>query len=1815
MRFKKIFFIIIAFMSIFLNGSSKDIESIHSISSKKTAELNLKVTKKKSIEEPMYIDRENRKIFYFFGNDGLAKNDSINVTEKLTMQEGKSKTFSKLTNNTSEVGIANTNQSENIDYIVEKGDTENRVVVNYKNEPKSLYVEFYDGMGKLKKVIKSKYDTLKKSNEVFKDIFKWNAPLIDITEWTRKVSKTRVQNKDFYYGEEIFLGDVIPYIDINVGEIVIPEGDSSVVGNTIELKSHSDIKNRGKVFLKNKNGESIEGVLYFKSDLAVSSISEVKGRDNLPIEGATSQIIYKDLANKKIDVRLRIYDRKLEEESIFIEGLTEYISSRVSNNTIEIKYESNILYKDNTVPPIEFVDTRDSLKESLKINKRLLDFTYEAGENAGKDLSWALSNRFVDVRLAEVTVYNFEDKVSKLKEPYIEIDTQNGVSTRYLEVGEEKINPYRYYIRLENGKGLEEDIVSEGSLTLGYGKISTSIHSGSVNELKGDIIVRLPLADYLTIKNSGESTLNFKNSDGSAPKMRLVLNSDYPDRAYELNLDNYNIVTLEEEKIGKTVDLKVLLALKELKENKLNLVFDMRNNMSGDIALRGNGESIENGLGKLSGLSVFDMSGEPISQTYKKTDTLSITSSSGDIILGDTGASFEVNGYRGIKFKQPTTNIEYEVRFWNNTKKIEIVMDRTSYINGTAQESVINVGVLDKDGSSKLNLNLTLNASLIDDITPYMRLYPATSVVTAAVFKVGSVYSYSSEWNAEVTTLKTGVQVSPSANTSNIDIGVDLEIPTYSGDSMYVQIRSVIGYGLTENNFYLERPLNHVIGEVRNGKLYLDDSGKGRAYIRGTLTKENVETIWRNAQDYYRPHIYAYEIVVGNGKRKIPQYITIDSTRGSSTSPVELESKITNIEERFQVGTYYETTQTAKIYDENDNLYLSLNKNGGNQDYPGLATRNFKGKEVGVRFEVRATGEGNITNYIHMLLNDIVLVKEDEPFGIFRTSRSDSGGQERNIHTLTMSKYSPKDEAYSSISSLQTLNNDSAKTLTDKLEIIRANVNDSSTTYTIVKNLGSVGLLGRDVVREHVIKRNSTTMNSIKLPNRTVLQKVGSKSEKSDIVVDLSFSSTNTDEKDFLQVATLDQEKNVYLHISKSEAERLEANVIYSLVGTYDKGRVDEINTENDSNIAYIGLKTDNTAQLGLNEYIYEPLFKLNIQTEMTQDTSVEIRMGENKPLIKSNGNSNLVRIYLSEAKYSTDIVNPENYSNLTMRGLLTPNGYDNAEYGATHNMVVKVEGKTERATIPLSSTTGGQGVLKTTVGDLYIGYLNNSDLTNGTTAGNPLEVLTVGIKEYNFKGESLKINIEHKSPDNPDETLFKESFTLEVPNFLPKRWYYNVEDNLKIEEEATGSARYIDGNSIIYPLGNVGLYGNRDLEITKNTSDSLGVRIEYDEDIELENKDNSSNKIQGKIVRIDNSGNILPKESIYTTVSRLAVVVDTTQSNYSTGTTYVYRNGNTGEIGSTIRNKIIRIGREDHWEGLVKSIELKRVSQGEFTLNYDFNYSRGKEMEFDEKGISNSESGAYLNIKGEFIKDIPDTGKVTIFKYVSENNLYGEKLGEVNIVNGQLAAPLEISYKNGIETTYSMTFNKISDNLLNVALNYWQEGIFNDRIVIRVEDKNGVTGIYKMNLKNLDNKSVLTIEYDNSQMGSGVLPDELVNSLYFGSILNPNSFNYKDQRGKVESLNKLKITYYGKDLNMYDTIGRVEIADRDIIFTDDYSNQVVIEDTSIHRVYKRELVTPEGDVLFEEGFKLRGYFDPRTNETAVDGRYRGTIRVNIEIY
>lgn len=109
-------------------------------------------------------------------------------------------------------GTVNILEHENLNIEQVENNVQGRLKIKLKNFDDEFYLIVYDSFSNLKEMFILELENeisssvFNKSSEIFKENFKWNAPIIDITEWTRKASRIRVQNKDFYYGEESFWG-------------------------------------------------------------------------------------------------------------------------------------------------------------------------------------------------------------------------------------------------------------------------------------------------------------------------------------------------------------------------------------------------------------------------------------------------------------------------------------------------------------------------------------------------------------------------------------------------------------------------------------------------------------------------------------------------------------------------------------------------------------------------------------------------------------------------------------------------------------------------------------------------------------------------------------------------------------------------------------------------------------------------------------------------------------------------------------------------------------------------------------------------------------------------------------------------------------------------------------------------------------------------------------------------------------------------------------------------------------------------------------------------------------------------------------------------------------------------------------------------------------------------------------------------------------------------------------------------------------------------------------------------------------------------
>ena len=698
-------------------------------------------------------------------------------------------------------------------------------------------------------------------------------------------------------------------------------------------------------------------------------------------------------------------------------------------------------------------------------------------------------------------------------------------------------------------------------------------------------------------------------------------------------------------------------------------------------------------------------------------------------------------------------------------------------------------------------------------------------------------------------------------------------------------------------------------------------------------------------------------------------------------------------------------------------------------------------------------------------------------------------------------------------------------------------------------------------------------------------------------------------------------ETKIYLKISKKEAEKLDDKGIYIIECEYDAGRVSDEKVITD-NAMYLGIKTDNTTDLGLNEYIYDPVFKLVITATLIKDNSVKISLvgsGDQKPIPKVNGVMGLIRAYKNNIQYSSEI-NPDNYAIIKSRGYMNPYNHSRADLSQRH--ILKITDETTGMTGQgIVDSIGGYADITTPLGTFRVGYGQDRSIANGMEAIDSLEITTVGIKKYNFKRGDLRLILEHLDPSNNTSTIYTETIVIGIPKFEPKNWYYNEANQNKLMNYGTKYMKYFTKDKITYILGTVGLDQNRDRSITIGDDDTVGARIEYDRDIELEDKANPSNKINAKIVKLDSSGNKLPDGDIIESEVILGIEVDITQPGYDSTKTYVLKGMAPNEIASDTTNKPVRIGRKGHWETLATNIQLRPVIQGDLTLNIMKSYLRNAKISFNSNGNLTSGSGVRLIIQREFLKNLPNEGVIKVYKWKSDIDPYGEKLIESQISSGALIGDIDIDNKTINKTNYKMKISKMDLDGLELSLSYWGDDISREKLFIEISDNNGITSLHRLGLNVVGNRSMLHIDYVNSfapeyEFAPGQSITEAVgNSLYMGSLLNPKSFMHQNQRPQLESVNSLKISYIGEDMGLVNAIDKITIANRSVELTNTLTGKKIeIEDITFHRTSKRYNAPDGSSAFFEEVYKMKGYVDLKKYLDLSDGEYRGTVRLEIEI-
>lgn len=1658
-------------------------------------------------------------------------------------------------------------------------------------------------------------------------LYTWNSGLVDITDWTRKnlpKSRSFDLTKSWTQGEET-LGDgrKIPYIDINMGSVDIFHSEPA---NTISLDHNFESAKRGQILLKNKDGKIIEGRIYLTSE-SNGGLYPVKGYDNKDIQNSSTKIIYSTGEYKGATVRVRVYDLPLGDKSLFMEGELEYIKGIYSNNkTIKISLEKDgneqVLKADESIPNIEFIDLRDTLKENIDIKKRVLNFSTRPGVNIGTDTMWILGDKYIDIKLLDVYIEGFVDKSSRVKNPYIKLED---IIPKYILNGVEK-NVFQYYLVPKIGEVSKEDEVidMETGKKIGYNKVFLQNKDENIGSIQAEVIMRLTKKDYESIKESSEKLFKLLNNSNKSAELLYVVDETKLDKTVHIPYNTFETIKISDDQRNNEVDLKAMLYIPEFKENILNLVFDPAKNSTGNISIRGNNANINDYLQEVKGYSVFDLKKGIIQTQYSDTDILEIQ---GGITntqnLGETNAKFSKDGYKSIKFKG-TQGIEFELKIWNYTNKIELTMDKSKATN----TSVRHYGVIllkNEDGIIKNKINLSI---YINTISPTLAL----DLSYGRVEKEDKYFNYSPEFNTDVQIIDKDFNRNELVLKSNILYrGV---FHSYDGDQVILEPINGIGKeGVSGKGVELLPVIDSTISEgiVKDNKLYFtmttpgtSTNGLGSAKLRLTLTKEWIKNRWKDKNDQALEFVEVFDLVYGEGKRRIPLTARLRSTLGSTLATTFKETDINSPDQETLLGLVYsvelETNQIniVKIKeDSTEEIIDSIKGALSDETYKKyLPAINIKNKSLKNYFSMP---KYTTTRRANVYFDDIPIVKERTYLAEYVMRLIKGSGESIVQWKIFLAKYSPIIESYSLNSSLQVNSNYTSKINSIGVEFYRENIDDRATTSEVTKEIGNIVILGRDKMRADILKRSSTTLNRAKLPNKITLKRLENGLITKNIKAKLSFDPS-LEKLESEQILGMDIQEKIYLKIEKGEAEKLDEDARYLVEAEYDPGRVSEEKFITD-NILYLGVKTDNISDLGLNEYVYDAVAKLEINTSLVKDNSVKVSLlgGEKqKPLPKAGVNKGLIRLYKNEISYSPDIKNPEGYNELQKIGYMNPYNSEREDLKNSHRILLTDEA-TSQTGERLIDIDGGYVDLRTPLGIITFGYSSSSNMVTGTMATRPQEITTFGIKEYNFKKGDLRIKIEHMDPANMNLPIYEESLLIKLPAFEPKSWYYNEENLNKLTNNKSIQMKYFTKDKFIYPLGTVGLNPTRDREITIASDDMIGARIEYTKEVTLEDRNNPNHKIKGRIVKLDSAGTILSDEDIISEASNLGLEIDITQPGYDSLKTYVLRGDSPLVITSDITKKPVRIGRNGYWESLVTNIQLRPVAMGDITLNLTKDYFRNSKLEFDLNGQLISGNGGYFIIKRNFITNIPTNGVIKVYKWNSESDPYGEKLAEGTISGGNLTAPVIIENSVLNKTNYKIDILKLNQNDIEVSLSAWGEDVLNDKLYIEISDNLGITSMNKFSLNYTDNRSMINIDYINS-FASGYefapgnkIPDAVENSLYLGTILNPSSYKYQNERPQLESVNSLKVSYIGSDIGLVNSIQSVKLTERNMKLTNTMTGKKIeVEDISFHKVSKR--YNSSVTAFFEEVYKMKGYIDFRKYLDLENGTYKGTVRVEIEL-
>jgi hypothetical protein len=1069
---------------------------------------------------------------------------------------------------------------------------------------------------------------------------------------------------------------------------------------------------------------------------------------------------------------------------------------------------------------------------------------------------------------------------------------------------------------------------------------------------------------------------------------------------------------------GNSVSVKIWLFGEEM-GSLTNLILNPDRNSRGNIEIRKNGEfSYPEDATEQSGLNtVFDMQGQPELFDFEDSDYIELENIGG---AGSTAIS-NIQNRRGSFYKYRNEYAECNIpgynlkaRVWSDTPKLEFTLRKSGTTDGYVKFKILHKasdGTIRQEITVEMFINNKSFNNYFSKSIAYSRVYMFNQVGNDYDYDVGDYYYR--------IPIEEGVVVS-----NLICDRLDYNIKTPSTSTPIVVTKT---WGERAGQYLLQDYWNEIesYSQGFNEEAYykIINANVNRSYVKVYHSWINPRAGSGTTQYFEFQGSY---LSYAKSKRKIELKNTAGLTDGRFNSfGVNAKGEIIGlpIKNKDLVDKLQNGSEKILEFSLGDKFYIAKKESGSNFIWSFDGEYIYPGGTLlknGVEFDENYNSNRDDFDYYNLQIKKIELKKEDRNFII-----KGIDGVYFMQNDIKIPAFNPEILLNSKTSSL-------AKNIIRYVDISEK----FDTNSGILISLGEIYFNAYDDIG--VLKDNSSSSPYVMLPENVYLE---DNSNGKIVQVVLSFSRNSVQKEIGMKNYNLSSVSgggnggNVYLKMEPLEYQKLVANGggrTYTLKGEKIK----------------VGIDIDRTPLNGTPAGVIEKeiVSSITIHTNKVEPSISKITFKENTPLLKSE----FFSILNQDITYLTPNKDGYNYNQtIDLSGEIAQYNYTTRK----HNYeILDNTGRIIKGFI----TSNGSG-----------GYWENLDIGDGNkvTISQGKDTKTyMALNKWNYRASSGEISIKHYIESSPETNQYFK-FTFELPDFDPYTYY---DENINtIEKLSTFNINLSNGISINgkkqINLGKVKTQ-NYDMEITKDESDSQGLRVE-NQSLEVNILEEATLALTGykaKIIMKSSGGREIT--SIVGKNQEAEIYVEVPDNLPSNKNYIIQSSHNDGNIFDD-NNYLLRIGRTGFFKELIKEIKiLSQQLEGQATINITSDYTLGEEIIFRIASNPFSEGLSLENsVTGISLEDVTGHG---MLKIQVGDTAQVQIASSRDIIGNSFYALSEIPFPNGNKMKIGFDVsdnNKLKISFTKIILGSSRESNF--RLIIKGAD-NTIKATYKFKVK-----------------------------------------------------------------------------------------------------------------------------------------------------